>query len=33
MITALANEEIKSQFGVVEEDNVDFEIQTRIERL
>ena len=30
MITALANEEIKSQFGVVEEDNVDFEIQTRI---
>jgi pre-mRNA-splicing factor SYF1 len=33
MITALANEEIKSHFQVVEEDNVDYEIQTRIERL
>jgi hypothetical protein len=30
MITALANEEIRSQYEVIEADNVDFEIETRL---
>jgi hypothetical protein len=33
MITALASQEIRTQYDVVEEDNVDYEIQRRIDRL
>jgi len=33
MITALASEDIKTQFEVVEEDNVEYEIKRRMDKL
>lgn len=33
MITALGSEQIQSEYQVVSEDNVDYEIETRLQRL